>query len=448
MSGTAPGSEAGTPPLAPGSGSAKSAGTSPGAPRPSAASADTSISPDAAAVWRAARGPLLLAVLVLLVVSIGVLVNGGRDRGELDPRATDKSGSRAVAELLRRQGVDVRRVTTTEEARAAVESAPGTTALFVPFPKRLDDAQLQAVGVLRPARTILVAPGDRELEAFGTRLRDAGPFDTSLALPRCDLPEALRAGDADLGGRGYNSPDGVRCYPVSGRPGLVIAPRDAGEVAVLGSGRLLRNDRLDEHGNASLGMQLLGAQPTLIWFLPDEADSPGDRGLISLLPAGWRFGILQLGIAVVLLALYRARRLGPVVTEPLPVVVRATETAEGRARLYRRGRAYDRAAEELRSAARTRIGARLGLGAGTVAGTGHASGPGVPPVAPYGAPQPARHLDPAVLVEAVAARTGRSAAEVHHLLYGANPEHDAGLVALADHLDLLEDHVKTGVSPQ
>ena len=70
---------------------------------------------------------------------------------------------------------------------------------------------------------------------------------------------------------------------------------------------------------------------------------------------------IQLGVVVVLLALWRMRRLGPLVTEPLPVVVRACETVEGHGRLYRSRRARDRAAAALREAALGRIVTRLGL---------------------------------------------------------------------------------------
>ena len=50
-----------------------------------------------------------------------------------------------------------------------------------------------------------------------------------------------------------------------------------------------------------------------------------------------------------LLVLWRARRLGPVVTEPLPVVVRSAEVVEGHGRLYSRAGARDRAAAALRA---------------------------------------------------------------------------------------------------
>jgi len=61
---------------------------------------------------------------------------------------------------------------------------------------------------------------------------------------------------------------------------------------------------------------------------------------------------LQVFIAAALAALWRTRRLGPLVAEPLPVVVRASETVEGHGRLYRSRRSRGRAAAVLRDAAR------------------------------------------------------------------------------------------------
>jgi hypothetical protein len=74
-----------------------------------------------------------------------------------------------------------------------------------------------------------------------------------------------------------------------------------------------------------------------------------------------KFGVVQLLVALGVLALWRGRRLGPVVEEPLPVVVRAAETVEGRSRLYRKAGARDVAAEALRRAAVRRLGTALGL---------------------------------------------------------------------------------------
>ena len=52
-------------------------------------------------------------------------------------------------------------------------------------------------------------------------------------------------------------------------------------------------------------------------------------------------GLWIAGATVVALLLWRVRRLGPLVTEPLPVIVKAIETARSRGRLYRK--AGDRA---------------------------------------------------------------------------------------------------------
>jgi hypothetical protein len=68
--------------------------------------------------------------------------------------------------------------------------------------------------------------------------------------------------------------------------------------------------------------------------------------------------LIVLGLIV---ALWRGRRLGPVVVEPLPVVVRSAELVEGHGRLYERGRAGAEVAAALREGARTRLAARFGL---------------------------------------------------------------------------------------
>ena len=101
--------------------------------------------------------------------------------------------------------------------------------------------------------------------------------------------------------------------------------------------------------------------------------------------------------------------------EPLPVVVRAAETVEGRSRLYRRSGARGQAAEALRAGVRDRLGTALGL---------------------------PRRVAPPAVVTAVAARAGRSGPDVAALLYGAAPADDGALVRLADDLDALEREVR------
>jgi len=106
--------------------------------------------------------------------------------------------------------------------------------------------------------------------------------------------------------------------------------------------------------------------------------------------------------------------MGPLVAERLPVVVRASETVEGRGRLYRSRRARDRAADALRTAALQRMLPRLGLAVNAVA--------------------------PAV-VAAVAERCNRPPELVQHILFGPPPSSDDDLVNLARELDDIERQV-------
>jgi hypothetical protein len=159
---------------------------------------------------------------------------------------------------------------------------------------------------------------------------------------------------------------------------------------------------------------LLGQHERLVWYVPSAADRSQQKTFTDLVPDGWKFGAVQLGLAAVVIALWRARRLGRVVPEPLPVVVRAAETVEGRARLYRRSHAAGHAASVLRQATRDRLAPLLGLPAGE---------------------------DPSV---EVARRTSRPVADVRALLCSEQPVDDRGLVALADELDAVENEVRKG----
>ncbi|MFF7312947.1 DUF4350 domain-containing protein [Streptomyces sp. NPDC008137] len=387
----------------------------------------TSASPTARQVWTRTRGiALALVLLVAAAIAIAVIRSDAR-HGELDPRSADPGGSRAVAELLADRGVDTRVVTTLDEATAA--SGPDTT-LLVAAPdlltrsqqSRLHDSFADSGG-----RTVLVASGSASVErlAPGVTADPATSLDSTLA-PDCDLPAAQRAGTADTGGVRYTTThlDADQCYPSERLATLLRIPATTGngDTVALGAPDILLNDRLDQQGNASLALQLLGSRPHLVWYLPSLSDTSAagtddERGFFDLLPSGWLWGTLQLFIAAALAALWRARRLGPLVPEKLPVAIRASETAEGRARLYRKADARDRAANALRSTTRTRLAPLTGV------------------------PIPQAHT-PEALLPALSARLHGDGQDLQTLLFGPAPSTDAALIALADRLDALEREVR------
>ncbi|WTB90458.1 DUF4350 domain-containing protein [Streptomyces cellulosae] len=386
----------------------------------------TSASPTARQVWTRSRGvALALVLLVVAAVAIAVVRSDAR-HGRLDPRSADPSGSRAVAELLADRGVDTRVVTTLDEAADA--AGPDTT-LLVAVPDLLTPRQqtrLRTATKNSGGRTVLVASGIASVErlAPGVMADPANSLDSTLE-PGCDLPAAVRAGSADTGGIRYSSahPEADECYRSQRLPTLlrIPAPSGDGDTVLLGAPDILLNHRLDEHGNASLALQLLGSRPHLVWYLPTPADatagSEDEKSFFDLLPSGWLWGTLQLFVAAALAALWRARRLGPLVPEKLPVAIRASETVEGRARLYRKADARDRAALSLRSATRIRLAPLVGV-------------PGT------------QAHSPEALLPALSARLDGDGPPLRTLLFGPPPGDDAALIRLADQLDALERQVR------
>jgi hypothetical protein len=374
----------------------------------------TSVSPDARRIWRGVRLPLALVALIIAVAAVLLLIRGDETHGGLEPGAYEPGGAHALAKLLGDAGVDVVPVRTIAEAEQAVGSE---TTLLVTRPDLVPAGRL---GPLRDraADVVLVTPGPETLHETLPLVHAVAQNSVETLSPRCTVEAAVAAGDATLGGIGYAGPGARSCYPGDDGGTLLQIADTTGTTTLLGTAAPLTNDRLADDGNAALSMHLLGRHAKLVWYLPSVTD-PGlgdaKKSIFELIPAGWFYGVVQAMIAVALLALWRARRLGPVVAEPLPIVVRAAEAAEGRARLYRRGKASGHAGETLREASRARLRTAMGL---------------------------PRDADPVALVASVSARTGRAPNEIGAVLYGPPPAGDPALVALADELDRVEREVE------
>ncbi|HEY3470516.1 MAG TPA: DUF4350 domain-containing protein [Amycolatopsis sp.] len=367
---------------------------------------------DLRTVWLRWRWP---AVVVVLVIAAGVVLaaiqNAAPER-PLDPRDASPVGARALAELLRQRGVAVTPI-------ATVPEEPAAATVFVPDPQSLRRSELARLNQTT-ANVVLVAPSHRELAALAVDARPSAQVKETSVDPRCGLPTATTAGDIRFGGTAYApGPQLASCYPVGGGSGLLAIARADHFVAVVGSSRVWTNGRLGDNGDAALALGLLSTQPTLLWVLPrPPTQSPSDRehkSLFELLPDRLLWALLQLLVVVLLLALWRARRLGPVVGEPIPVVVPSAETVRGRARLLRAARARGAAADELRTATVRRLEDALGLG--------------------HDAPR-------AAVVAGVTAHTDRTSGEIEALLFGAEPPDDASLVTLANALDDIESTMK------
>jgi hypothetical protein len=353
---------------------------------------------------------LVTAVVVVLVLGPGSV----RTSGRLDPDNPGPDGGRAVARVLADRGVDVS-VVRSADALAAAGAGAGTTVVVTSTEKLGASTSRRLLDDARGARLVVVAPAPGTLGSLG--VVGAEPLPVELDGPRrgdCADPayDGLRLEvDAALAYAGS-----AGCF--RGEGGALLAqPRP--DLVLLGADQVLSNEQVLRADNAATALRLLGRDGRLVWYVPDLADLAAGDGvsLATLLPRWLRPALWLLAVASVALLLWRSRRLGPLATEPLPVVVRAIETTRSRGRLYRRAGDRGHAAAALRSAARTRVAERLRLG------PGH---------------------DPAALVRDVARLLDRPVDEVDALL-GADapaPTTDHDLITLAGRLAALDREVR------
>jgi hypothetical protein len=429
--------------------------------------------------WLRLVVPLAVGVLILIGTTVAHELQG-TDPTALRPDNSAAHGGSTLAGLLRAGGVTVQEVTKSSDALIA--GYAGNVTVFVPAPDLMHPTYLRMLKLLPAStRVVLVAPSRYALinglipvAATGSR------WATGAADPDCDLPEARQAGRAAVLHDYYQSTPRtvLSCY----REALVGMRVGEAEVLLVGADDPFRNDRIGELHNAALATGLLSRYPRVVWLdlrhgepppgvvsEPPDASRPAAPPSLGTggspdpdfpTPAGANDGgnenpgngappdagsnespplpvppqfwavLAMLAVAVVALAFARARRLGPPVTEPLPVLVRGVETVTGRGRLYRLAKARGPALKALRAAALQRMMPVLDLPAEPGA-PGRGSSGGRDGSGPAGMPAPS------TVVSAVAERTGWDADRVEDLLYGPEPKTDAKLVQAVHDLDAL-----------
>jgi hypothetical protein len=394
--------------------------------------------------WAIAVGALLAFGLVM------VALNGaGRVAERWGADETAPSGSRALVEVLREQGVDVIVTSTLEQSRAELDGAaldgaalngteqggggPGAT-LFVGDARGILGVEQWGEVLGLADHTVIAEPTALALDGLRIDALVAGPLDggdPDAGSPEgddagrvtldagCREPAAQRAERISAAGVGYSTLEGTICFDAAqAGAALVSLEVDGRQVTVLGAGTALQNDDITRAGNAALVLGLLGEHETLVWYQPSPADL--STPTFAELTPGWVNPVAWLALLVGLAAaVWRGRRLGPVVIENLPVVVKTTETMEGRARLYAREGSRLRALDALRVGTLRRLAEGLALG--------RAAG-----------------VDDIVI--AVASITGRDQQSLRALLVGTEPGSDRDLVQLSDRLLELERHVAKRVA--
>jgi hypothetical protein len=347
--------------------------------------------------WFAIVGGLLLA---------GLLAGAPPSEGPvLDPTSTGPAGTKALVDTLRQLGAQV-------DVQSDAPGPSATTALLMN--DRLDDdTRTQVVDWVEAGGTLVVTDVGSPLNPARPSASAAIAFLDPELHKRCDVAalrrvERVDAPDAIL----MDLPEGgTGCFTVGGHSWLVIVPHGAGNVVSLGGAGAFVNARLGEADNALLAADLLtptGSDHVVVLRPPPLGE--GDVGLGDLVAPRVKLALAQLAIAFVILALWRARRLGRPVLEPQPVQLPASDLVVAVGDLMQRAKGRDQASTVLRDDLRRTLAERLGL----------------PPATPAD-----------VVADAVAATSpsGRRADDVLGVLTGPVPVGEDGLVILAQQVE-------------
>jgi hypothetical protein len=391
------------------------------------------VTPTLRARLRGARVWIALAAVALggaIVVTLlgGSGGTGGRSLGPANPAP---AGAKAVVEVLRDQGVDVTVTTSLDSTLEATRDADRTALVVDDADGFLTDDQWAGL-VETHARLVLLAPSQTALDVVAPGVSLVGAADEAVVSPGCDLATLSRVDRVDAGGLAYEVDEAdeageagegtvVACLATDAGAGLVEITGAGAPVTVVGATAALTNAAVASDDNAAYALSVLGQAPELVWYLPDAADLPEGAGTLATLTPSWVTPTLVLllltGVAAMV---WRGRRLGPLVVERLPVAVRASETTEGRARLYERSGDRLHALDQLRIGALGRLARSTGL--------------------PVGA-----SVDQ--IVERVAPLVSAPPIALRHVLVDARPSDDRELLSLSDALLDLERAVRAAAAP-
>jgi len=338
-----------------------------------------------------------------------VLGAPGDDGPPLDPASTGPSGTKGLVDTLRELG-----------ARVEVRSeppGPGDASGLVLVDALDDDGRQRVADWVRAGGTLVVTDLSSPLQP-GAPASSVSLAGVDPELRRgCDVAALAQVGRVSAPGATLLEvpPGATGCFPGGEESWMVVAPVGRGTVVGLGGAGAFVNSRLTRADNAALAATLLAPRRVdRVVVLRPPAPGSGQKDVLDLVAPRVKLAVLQLGIAFVVVALWRARRLGRPVLEPQPVQVPGSALVGAVGELLQRRRSRAEAAAVLRDDLRRGLAAALGL----------------PPSAP-----------PEVVADAVAGRSTMSPEEVLAVLAGQTPGDEEALVALAQSVESVRREV-------
>lgn len=338
----------------------------------------------------------VVGILVVTAAATFFLWPAKYDEFPLDPANSGTEGTMALVEVLKQQGVQVTVVHSADELERLNVPPQGTT-LVVTDPRY---GGLPRLTVMDEYPTVVVFGTTSSIDDLGvsqTYLYNTTPGARVLQA-NCPITvgkAVTLSVQAQYALRPNSDTTGVQtCFPDGSGFQFVRLQRAATTYDVVADPGISTNVGILDGDNAAFSLALLGRHSRLVWLSVNPDLAPQNRQVFAdpiqtLLP--WGYPVIGLLIWTAIVAvLWAGRRLGRLVIEPLPVVVKAVETTHSRGRLYHKASAHHHALAILQRATARRLTARLALPDGT---------------------------STQALAQAVADTTGRTPRDVWDLLY-------------------------------
>jgi hypothetical protein len=367
---------------------------------------------------------IVVVVLMTSALALTVLATGPQaNTDDLDPANPGFNGAQGLAHVLSNHGVKVSVVRSQRELLDQSVDANTTVAITSTASLSATTARAALAHTVSAASLVLLDADPEVTKGMGLPV-DSHLTDLTNVTASCRgtvVGKDIQLAQAD---RSYTptakDSTAKTCFPdkINGGSALVALPAAEGRpsVILIGGESLISNGLILNSDNAAIALHLFGQTDRLIWYVPSLADIAATEGTSRAITPAWFQPAVALGTsAVVLLCLWRGRRLGPLVTEPLPVIVRAVETTESRARMYRHCGDRTRALAVLQQATRRRLASHLGL---------------------------SPNCDVSSLAAASAAVSGREYHDVLDLLDSPTAPDDSSLLERANTLSALEKEVR------
>jgi hypothetical protein len=368
---------------------------------------------------------IVIATIIVLISVVAVSIsNTAKSVDLISATNAGPNGAKAIVEVLRHEGVTVTVTGTLQATRDAVRD-PDRTTIFLYDPNFFLSVE-QIRDTYGLASTVVVLdPTYVMLDEISPDLAPAGYVSGTLTA-NCEVDAAVAAEEITGRGSGFrvigDATDVDACFGSGDDIYSLLHTRSGSTTfTVLGATDALTNGVILENGNAALGLNLLGESADLIWYMPTLDDLAGDMPTAGELSPPWVLPVtLLFFLALITAAFWRGRRLGPLIIENLPVTVRASETMNGRARLYEKANARQHTLDSLRIGTIARLAKATGL--------------------------PVLSTVDEVIASA-AAVAAMDPNEVRRILIDGHPESDRSLVHLSDELLQLEQRVALNSRP-